>query len=179
MKNFKILVICVICATSLISCRFTSSVTRTVPMAINTVNSVRLNELNLERKDYTILKTITAEAVVLYREDGDDVYLEEESGEFTSKHSWNDETGWKLEKHTGIARFGFLSNDYDNVSFQPYPGYVVRNLAIYRAINTCKLNGADGLIEPVISMSVEERKDRKVAYKATVTAKLLKLKTDK
>ena len=179
-KKLFIILTITICTIIMSSCSSSSYVTRTIPMAINTVNTVKLGDLNLERKDYTILKTVTAEAVVLYKEDGNHIYLEEENGEFSIHYEYEDEVGWKLRKHTGIARFGFLSNDYDQVGFPAEnPGYVARNLGIYRIINHCKVNGGDGLIEPVISMNVEERSDRKVAFKAVVTAKLLKLKTDK
>ncbi len=183
MKHFKLLVLAALCGAMLTSCRYSSTVSRTIPIAINTVNSVRLNELNLERKDYTILKSITAEAVVLYKEDGDRTIIEEEGGEFSMVYEYDDEVGLVLRQHTGIARYGFLSNDYGEIiaprDVATNPGYVARNLAIYRAINICKVQGGDGLIEPVISMSVEERKDHKIAFKTVVTAKLLKLKTDK
>lgn len=182
MKNFKVIIMCALCALTLVSCRFTSSTaTKRIPIAINTVNSVGLRELNLERKDYTILKTITAEAVILYQAHGDNITMEEETGEFSIEQVWDEEKGWRTKKYHGVARYGFLSNDYDAIRSmeEASAGYIARNLAIYRAINQCKVYGADGMIEPVISMNVEERNDRKTAFKATVTAKLLKLKTDK
>lgn len=183
MKHLKFLVFIVFCSTMFTACRFHATVSRTIPTAINTVNTVRLNELNLERKDYTILKSITAEAVILYREDGNKTTIEEENGEFMIIAEFDEEAGWVIRRHTGIARYGFLSNDFGEIlgpkEVATNPGYVARNLAIYRAINHCKVQGGDGLIEPVISMSVEERKDHKIAFKTVVTAKLLKLKTDK
>ena len=54
---------------------------------------------------------------------------------------------------------------------------MVRNLAIYRIINAAKVRGADGIIEPVISTNVEQR-GRDIVLKTTVSAKLIKLKTD-
>lgn len=183
MKQFKFLALVVFASFMLTSCRSTR-VSRTIPTAINTVNSVRLSELNLVRKDYTILKSITAEAVVLYKEDGDNkTTIEEETGEFSIVSEFKEDIGWTIRKHKGIARYGFLTNDYGNIltpsEVATNPGYVARNLAIFRAINQCKVAGGDGLIEPVISMSVEERADKKIAFKTVVTAKLIKLNTDK
>ena len=46
-----------------------------VPKAINTINSVSLEELNLERKDYKVLNTITADASVVYTQFGNTITI--------------------------------------------------------------------------------------------------------
>ncbi len=53
-----------LCGAALASCSTTKRVI--VPQAINTVNTAPLIDLNLERGDYEILNTVTAEAVVYY-----------------------------------------------------------------------------------------------------------------
>jgi hypothetical protein len=153
-----------------------------VPKAINTINSVGLEELNLKHgTDYTIVNTVTADATILYSEQkkGQQITLKEENGEFRLVYRFNSESGhWFLIDFDGIARFGFLNNDYGQVSLREvYPEDVVRNLAIYRLINASKVRGADGVIEPVVSTNVEQR-GREIVFKTTVSAKLVKLKTD-
>ena len=58
-----------------------------VPKALNTVNSVSLDELNLEREDYDILNTITAEAVVIYRERGSKIEIIDQNNEFSLSYT--------------------------------------------------------------------------------------------
>lgn len=153
-----------------------------VPKAINTINSVGLAELNLKHgTDYTIVNTVTADACIIYSEQkkGQQITLKEENGEFRLVYRFNSELAhWYLIDFDGIARFGFLNNDYGQVSLREvYPEDVVRNLAIYRLINASKVRGADGVIEPVISTNVEQR-GREIVFKTTVSAKLVKLKSD-
>lgn len=153
-----------------------------MPIAINTINSVNLRELNLQHgKDYTILNTVSADATVFYytQKKGKKISIEEENKEFKIEWVYNEKTGkMRREDFEGIARFGFLSNDYNRVFTEKIaPEYIVRNLAIYRLINQAKVRGADGVIEPVISTSAEAR-GNDVIFKTTVTAKLMKLNAD-
>lgn len=153
-----------------------------VPKAINTINSVCLDELNLKHgTDYTIVNTITAEATILYSEQkkGNQITIREENGEFKLVYKYNgDLDAMLLSDFDGIARFGFLHNDYGSASLREVqPEEVVRNLAIYRLINASKVRGADGVVEPVISTNVEQR-GKEIVFKTTVSAKLIKLKTD-
>lgn len=155
---------------------------RIVPTAVNTINSVRLDELNLKHgTDYTIVNTVTADATITYSEQrkGEQVTLKEENGECKLVYRWdNEDYKWKLIDFDGIARFGFLSNDEGRVSLREInPENVARNLAIYRLINASKVRGADGVVEPVISTNVEQR-GKEIVFKTTVSAKLIKLKTD-
>lgn len=150
-----------------------------IPQAINTVNSVPLSELNLERKDYNILKTITAEAIVIYQEGLNRVTISESGGEFALTWVLDKKSQeWYLANSKGIAKFGFLSNDYGGTFISNNPEYVVRNLAIYRLINACKALGGDGVIEPLISTNIEQN-GKDIILKTTASAKIIKLKTDK
>ena len=155
---------------------------RVVPTAVNTINSVGLSELNLKHgTDYTIVNTVKAEATILYSEQkkGEQVTLREENGECKLVYQFDSEQlQWGLIDFDGIARFGFLSNDEGRVSLREVnPENVARNLAIYRLINKSKANGADGVIEPVISTNVEQS-GKEIVFKTTVSAKLIKLKAD-
>lgn len=156
-------------------------VEKRIPVAINTVNSVGFKELNLTHgKDYEIVSTITSEATVIYSEQkrGEQVTIKEENGEFKIIFKYDSNFDeWRCTDFDGIARYGFLNNDYDQVFLTKNPEYVVRNLAIYRIINQAKVRGADGVVEPVISTNAEQR-GKEIVFKTTVSAKLIKLKTD-
>ena len=156
-----------------------------VTKAINTVNSVSLSELNLERKDYRILNTITAEASIVYSEGNNGkirrIACPEE--DFALTYLYNRKTGqWKC-LFRGIVKMGYLTNDYkfsDNTVSNPEE--VARRLAFYRIINMAKLEGADGVIEPIVSTNVDNtggKYQQGVIFKTSVSAKLIKLKTDK
>lgn len=152
-----------------------------VPTAINTVNSVTLNELNLEREDYKILNTISADATIMYIEKSNNIIIKEANNEFSISYGYNPKTfNWYINKVEGIARYGFLTNDYKNQdsSLPIAPETIARNLAIYRLINACKAAGGDGVIEPIVSTNVGQEGNA-IIFKTTVSAKTIKINTDK
>lgn len=159
-----------------------------VPTAVNTVNSVRLSELNLEREDYKILNTITAEASVVYSRFGKTVTIEDENGDFsiTFKRIFSISregiiSFWQCKSFKGVARYGFLANDYGTINSYLEdidPEDIARHIAIYRLINACKVAGGDGVIEPVVSTNVGQQR-RDIVFKTTVTAKVIKINVDK
>lgn len=179
----SIIVLGAFCAFALTSCKMAI-----VPQAINTVNSVSLDEMNLERKDYNVLKTISAEATVTYKQNSSrKVTIQEEGNEFKfiykyHKGLFHPKGEWALDRFSGVARLGYLDNDYSKyesfVSDRIRPEFMARSIAIYRAINACKVAGGDGLIEPIISTNVEQSGPRSVTFKTTVSAKIIKLKVD-
>ncbi len=59
------------------------------------------------------------------------------------------------------------------------PLKLVRSLALYRAIGLARQEGADAIVEPNYTVSLEQTDRRTLAYKATVTAKVIKLKMDR
>lgn len=179
MKKSFIFVIAT-CAIFFTACSVPSAI---VPTAINTVNSVRLSELNLEREDYKILNTITAEASVIYSQNVRSVVIKEANDEFSITFLKEKEDGkekWIYTKCTGIARYGFLTNDYANASGTDAinPEQIARNVATYRLINACKVAGGDGVIEPIVSTNVGQE-GRNIIFKTTVSAKVIKINTDK
>lgn len=164
----------------------TSCATQIIPRAVNTVNSVSISELNLERKDYQILKTISADATILYSAglDGKDYTIKCPDEDFALKFIKKKQKnggGWKCE-YKGIVKLGYLANDYKYDDTALSPEEVARRLAIYKLINQVKLAGADGVIEPIISTNIDNGKrgmSRNIIFKTSVSAKLIKLKTDK
>ncbi len=176
----SIIALSVFCALALSSCKL-----MVIPKAINTVNAVSLDEMNLERKDYSVLKTLSAEATVTYKQNGSrKITVQEANGDFkfVYKHHGFGKGYWILDRFSGVARLGYLDNDY--LRYDTYvaddikPEFMARSIAIYRLINACKVAGGDGLIEPIISTNVEQTGARTVTYKTTVSAKVIKLKTD-
>lgn len=149
-----------------------------IPKAINTVNSVSLQELNLKHgTDYKVLKEVKAEAIVSYRLSGKTTIIQEANKEFTLKFTPDNNGNVKITCD-GVVRYGFLNNDYTAIQLSDSPEYVARNLAIYRLINAVKVAGADGVIEPLISSSIEQN-GRDIIIKTVAQAKLVRLVTDK
>ena len=167
-------------ALTLSSCKM-----KLIPTAINTVNSVGLEELNLQRNDYVVQKTITAEAAVIYNERSSKITISDQNREFTITYKKVPfSSSWACKKFEGVAKYGFLHNDYLNYHVRPIektidPANVARNVAIYRIINACKVSGGDGVIEPIVSMNAQQIGNREVLFTVTVSAKVIKLKTDK
>lgn len=157
-----------------------------IPKAVNTISTVSYSDLDLKRADYEIIKTITATATINYSvsNNGQLVDIDGVDDNFALRYIYkgglkNAKSDWMC-KYAGVLKLGFLSNDYAE-DYDPAtmcsPEKLARHLAIYRAINAAKHEGGDGLIEPVISTNVEQA-GRILIYKSTVTAKVIKLKTD-
>ena len=148
-----------------------------IPKAVNTINSVSLNELNLERDDYKILNTVVATAEIAYTESRAGEYvIRGENNEFMLQYVYNKKTGWSC-RYSGIVKLGYLDNDYDINTGIIHPEDVARRLAIYRLINLVSMEGGDGVIEPVISTNIAQQGNN-IIYKNTVKAKVVKLNTN-
>ncbi len=170
----KFIFISVIAAIYLSSCA--SSQKTIVPRASNSINTASLDVLNLERKDYEILNTVTAEASVVFRQHSNGYELTIPDDDFSYKCSIG--KGGLNYKYTGIFKAG-------NLSGTAYPSTTLINaetaskeLALYRIINISKQEGADAVIAPTITMNIEQISKKEIVYKTTVTAKLVKLKTN-
>lgn len=150
-----------------------------VPKAINTINPVTFADLNLKRADYEILNTLTATGTVIYKRTYNEIKITEENNEFTIIYRYDKKKKqWYLDDVKNIVKLGFLANDYGNTSIVDYNAEdVCRRLAIYRLINESQMMGADGVIEPVVSTNIEQL-GRDVVFKSTVSAKVVKLKTN-
>ena len=178
-KKLSIIAFVVFCAIAMTSCRSALSV---IPQATNTIATISFGDLNLERKDYIVLNTISAEATIKAHFEDDEIKVDDPDGEFSFLWEKDGKTGvWAPEEIKGIVRLGYLSNDYTEqlMEIPPYPHWIVRRIAIYRLINAAKMAGADGVIEPTISTNIEQgRTDNDVVLKTTVSGKLIKIKSD-
>lgn len=177
MKTNRIMSLALALAVSMVmfSCRSSEEVARIVPTAVSSVSRVvTMEDLNLNKDNCQIINTETAEAVVYYEEEDDNEYeIGEENGEFLLKFEKDGDNGWKI-KYLGIVKYGVLSNnfivDYDNAYS------IARGLATYRLINAVQEQGADGVIEPIVTVKVGQE-GKRVIYTASISAKLVKIKT--
>lgn len=152
-----------------------------LPQAVNTISTVPVDALNFERKDYEILNTITAESKVIfkYSAGGNAFSVDCPDDDFSIRYT-KGKTEW-IGQYEGVLRLGFFVNDYKHLLPHEMvtPEYVVRGLALYRAVNEAQQHGADAVIEPTIATNIEQTGKREYVFKTTVTAKLVKYKTDK
>lgn len=181
MKKQVLTVMSVIFCMLLASCAAPRTYT---PYAFSTVSSVSLPALqhSLERKDYEILDTIKAEAVVTARA-GRHLEIKADSGEFTNICLLT-ENGpvYNIQKSEGTVRAGFIEGlnlpDIDLCDGSS----MASNLAAYRLINEVKATDADGIVAPSLYVTADETGKgffaRTVTYKVVISAKLIKLNSN-
>lgn len=160
---------------------------RVVPRSVNTINTTALGDLNLQRGDYEVLNTITAEAAIVSIQKNKETRVYEQNNEFSLGIAMDKkarELGFGSDgiQFQGIVKLGYLEGDYNAVTaymLMRSPEELARRLAIYRVINMAKEQGADAVVEPTIATNIEQVGKNEVVYKTTVTAKIIKLKTDR
>ena len=150
-----------------------------IPTAMSSVSKVVvLKDLNMERNDYQIINTETAEAVVYYEnyKSGKKFEISESNGEYSLEFTENKVGNYDI-RYSGIVKYGCLSADDKGIDYaHPRVADFARGLAAYRLINSVQDQGADGIIEPIISVKVGQD-GRRVVFTATISAKLIKIKT--
>lgn len=153
--------------------------TQVIPTAISSVSkAVYIEELNLTKDGYQIINTETAEAVIIYEESrGGDFEIKEQNGEFSLEFEKDDKTQSYEIEYSGVVKYGYLSGNDRGINYQnPIPSDFAKGLAAYRLINSVQEQGADGIIEPIITMKVGQE-GRQIIFTATISAKLIKIKT--
>lgn len=177
----KKILILLLCPVAFVSCAYQTI----IPRAVNTVNTAPLADLNLVRGDYEVLNTVSAEASITYTTNNKGTKIEMGDGsEFSLEYSLKSTFGksYWLCKHRGIAQLGYLHADYADAQA---PGTIIlpedlaRRVAIYRLINEVEQYGGDAIIEPTIATNVEQISKKSIVYKTRVTAKIIKIKTDR
>ncbi len=151
-----------------------------IPQAVNTVNTVGFKELNLKRGDYEVMKTVTAEAVVVAKYRKTSITIESGDGEFMIRYELGKTGKWSPAKYRGVACLGYLSSDYLNntMSSAVVPEEIARKMAIYRLVNEVDILGGDGIIEPVVSTNVSGNDRDDITYRTVAKGKVVRLKTD-
>ncbi|MBP5435738.1 hypothetical protein J6Z39_07955 [bacterium] len=175
-KNNALLFIAAVFGLFLASC----AAPRTyAPHALSTVSTVSLPELqySLERKDYEILDTIKAAAVVTVTTSKEKSEIKAE-GEFLNICNISEagDVIYNVGESTGTLRAGFIDG-LNLGELEPCSGYsMASSLAAYRLINEVKTSGADGIVAPSLYVTAEESGET-ITYKVEISAKLIKLNT--
>lgn len=147
-----------------------------VPYARSSVSTESL----VPGKNYEIIKTIAAEAVVAVSSKKGTLEIEPDSGEFLNICNVADEgVKYNVEKSKGILLYGLVEG-LDLGDPDPCDGNsMASGLAAYKLIKEIKNSEADGIVAPMISVDVEETGtgffSRTVTYKVVITAKLVKI----
>lgn len=182
MKKKKLLLcIPVLALMCLSSC---SSSRSFIPQASNMVKSVSLEELNLTGKDYTILDRVEATARINVEITKSTYTVSDPDGAFKLSFEKNKKTGeMELSSFSGVVRAGYLlSRDNGRINLDS-PDEIAHRMATYRLINLVREQGADGIIEPVVSTNIEQTKSSfgttSVTFLTTVSGKPIRLKTTK
>ncbi|MDE5612586.1 MAG: hypothetical protein K2I90_11290 [Odoribacter sp.] len=162
----------------LIAICFSSCSRKMLPRATNSINTASLDVLNLERKDYEILNTITAEASVIYHLSSNSFEIRIPDDDFSCEGNFFKGTTPIIKSFTGTFKSGNLSGTAYPSATMITPEITSKELALYRIINIAKQEGADAVIAPTISMNIEQVSKRETIYKTIVTAKLVKFKTN-
>lgn len=150
-----------------------------IPRAISTIGTASLNDLNLQRHDYEVINTVTAEATVSYKvnKDGTHIIITGEDDDFQLDYTKDKKKGWRC-KFAGILKAGYLQNISSTTNVEREdPAEIVHRLALYRLISQVKAVGGDGMVAPTILTNVEQN-DNVVYFRTTTSAKAVKLKAN-
>lgn len=150
-----------------------------IPTAVSSVSkTVYIEELNLTKDAYQIINTETAEAVIIYEKGrGGDFKITEQNNEFSLDFDRDDETQTFEIDYSGVVKCGYLSANDRGIDYSdPHPADFAKGLAAYRLINSVQEQGADGIIEPIVTMKVGQD-GKKIIFTTTISAKLVKIKT--
>lgn len=177
----KKLFVALVCAFGFASCGVQ---TQLIPESVNTINRAQLSDLNLDREDYEVLNALTADATVVRRDISDTKReISDINGEFTVK--WEKIKGvrktpvWVCKDFQGILHTGALCDLPAQTADHADPLDMAQRLALYRLINQAQQEGADAILEPSYTVALEQTGRREVVYKATVTAKIIKIKANR
>lgn len=151
-----------------------------IPQAVNTVSTVTFRDLNLQKGEYDLLNKVSSDATITVEYKSKN-YIVVRCQDDDFSISFKQLNGaWILDKFTGVARLGYLTNDDRNMSTSLFsPEDIVRRFAIYRLINNVQQKGADGLIEPTISTNVVQTGKKTLTFTTHAEGKLIRLKSTK
>lgn len=157
------------------------------PITENKISAISLRNLNLNRSEYKILKTISAQSIIeceisknkitVYDPENPDFYFK------YKKEKKDDKKIWVLEESSGTIRVGWYQNISEGALdwSKPNPEGFSRHIASYILINIANEMGADGIIEPLFSTNfqeIEKKGKRVLVYKTTARGKIVNLITD-
>ncbi|MCH5175967.1 MAG: hypothetical protein J1F40_08780 [Prevotellaceae bacterium] len=148
-----------------------------IPRAISSIGTATLEDLNLQRSDYEVINTITAEATVSYETNKSGTVVTIAGEDFRLTYTKDKKKGWTC-KYSGILKAGYMKNEYSGTRVEMEdPAEIVHRLAIYRLVSQVKAIGGDGVIAPSILTNVEQSNDI-IYFRTTASAKAIKLKSN-
>ncbi len=148
-----------------------------IPQATNSAGAVAFGELNLNRSEYLVYKTISETASVSLKERGGKWEIKEVNGEFSYEFSFDSKAGQIVfDDIEGVVKLGYTYNSGSAMFDMTNAGEIARRLAIFRLNNSAKEAGADYVIEPIVSVDINQTGRREITYTATASAKLVKIK---
>ena len=150
-----------------------------IPRAISTIGTATLEDLNLQRNDYEVINTVTAEATISYETNkaGTHITITGVDDDFQLVYTKDKKEGWTC-KFSGILKAGYMQNAFSGARVElEDPAEIVHRLALYRLISQVKTVGGDGMIAPTTLTNVEQ-KDNTVYFRTTASAKAVKLKAN-
>ena len=133
---------------------------------------------SLQRNDYEILDTITSEATVTYTSRKGLIQVKSQTGEFLNLCKITKMGPRFLDrKSKGTLKYGYIA-DLNLSSPNPCDGKSMASyLAAHKLITRVKSSNGDTIVVPTIDYSEGEIKGG-IAYTATITAKLVKIKNE-
>lgn len=134
--------------------------------------------ISLQRNDYEILDTITSEATVTYISRKGLIQVKSQTGEFLNLCKVTKMGPRFLDrKSKGTLKYGHIA-DLNLGSPNPCDGKSMAGfLAAHKLIGKVKSSNGDTIVVPTIDFSEEEIKGG-ISYRATITAKLVKIKNE-
>lgn len=146
-----------------------------IPHSVSSASAVTVENLNLSKDDYNVLNSITETASVLYENQGNQIKISDNNGEFSYIFKFTP-TGWVLSSFKGAASLGYFSSDLiSQINEVPNAEEFARRAAIARIIRAAKDYQADGIVEPMIISSADNVGKNKIEYTSTVSAKLISI----
>ena len=147
------------------------------PIATNTINALQFSELNLNSGDFSILDVVTESSIIVLEQTKKERIITCEDEDFRLVFKYVKEENkkvLKLEEWSGIIKLGYLKNEIEKLSVPYNAAEIGRRLAIYRLINVASQSGADGILEPIVSMNMASN-GGKIYFKTNVTGRLIRL----
>ena len=178
-KKISLVCLAIIALLSLASCEYSRYM---IPQAASSIKSVSFKELNLTSKDYDVLDRVEISTRLEVTVSNYSYSIKDPDGSFSVEFVKDAKGVWTILNGEGVVRSGYWSSDVD-FSGPSTPSEYAYRMAVYRIINLVKEQGGDGIIEPVVSTSVEEnksgRREKSYTVLTTVSGKVIRLKTSK
>ncbi len=166
----------IICLCGLVSCGVGRNYL-VIPHSVSSASAVTVDDLNLSKGSYDILKSITETASILCEYSGNKIVISGNDDNFSYTFTLS-KNGWILSSFKGAASLGYFTTDLINDRNEiPDAEEFARRVAMARIIRATKDYKADGVVEPVVISTANNVGKNKIEYTSTVSAKLISIKS--